>query len=77
MNDNDSNILLMLEFCKRYGFTQREAAQKLGYTLTAWRAYRKGQNIVKPHVLVGMKQFDTIKELTLKLKLLKKRRGID
>ena len=62
----------MPDFCKRYGFTQREAAKALGYTYAAWRAYHRGQNTVKRHVLVGMKLFKELEECKAKLEATEK-----
>lgn len=62
----------MVEFCQQYNFTQKEAAKALGYSFGAWRAYHRGQNIVKSHVLVGMRQFKELEECKAKLEATEK-----
>lgn len=63
MKDNNLNRALMRGFRLRYTMTMRQAALALGYTYSAWRAYERGQNTVKAHVVIGMQQYNTIKAL--------------
>lgn len=45
MNDNR-----LKQFRMKYGFTQKQAAEELGYRLKTWQHYEQGREI--PHYLI-------------------------